>query len=138
MGVENRGQIALNQLKIYNLFFVGRGPSTSLLTREDCDSRIKATVPFIIGRGYSPRSGANWGSRSGRTREAVVLSTPQLGSQPNQFTYSPHSWANKRFHFIIRPAADYVTRHLIGQLWLTNRHHVYINRSRRLHFSRTH
>ena len=46
--------------------------------------------------GYSPRSGAD---------------------KKKQFCNSPRSGANKRFRFIIRPAADYVTRHLIGQFW---------------------
>ena len=49
--------------------------------------------------------------------EANRLFAPQRGGQEKQLCYSPRSAANKRFHFIIRPAADYVTRHLIGQFW---------------------
>ena len=54
---------------------------------------------------------------AGWTIEAVVLYAPQRDRQEKQLCYSPRSWANKRYYFIIRPAADYVTRHLIGQFW---------------------
>ena len=53
----------------------------------------------------------------GGQEEADRLFAPQRGGQEKQLCYSPRSAANKRFHFIIRPAADYVTRHLIGQFW---------------------
>ena len=53
----------------------------------------------------------------GGQEEANRLFAPQWGGQEKQLCYSPRSAANKRFHFIIRPAADYVTRHLIGQFW---------------------
>ena len=61
-----------------------------------------------VGRGYSPRSGVD---------------------KKKQIGYSPRSGADKRSScvirpavwqirdIIIRPAADYVTRHLIGQFW---------------------
>ena len=53
----------------------------------------------------------------GGQEEADRLFAPQRGGQEKQMCYSPRSAANKRFHFIIRPVADYVTRHLIGQFW---------------------
>ena len=54
-----------------------------------------------LGRGYSPRSGVDWVSRSairpaaGRTIEAVVLYAPQRDGQEKQLCYSPRSWASK-------------------------------------------
>ena len=56
---------------------------------------------FYDGRGYSPRSGVDWVSRSaihpaaGRTIEAVVLYAPQRDGQEKQLCYSPRSWASK-------------------------------------------
>lgn len=41
------------------------------------------------------------------TRRQVALFAPQWEAQQNQWCYSPCISANKRYPFIIRPAADY-------------------------------
>ena len=56
---------------------------------------------ILLGRGYSPRSGVDWVSRSAicpaaeRTIEAVVIYAPQRDGQEKQLCYSPRSWASK-------------------------------------------
>ena len=70
---------------------------------------------FAPQRGGQEEADRLFATQRGGQEEADRLFAPQRGGQEKQLCYSPRSAANKRFHFIIRPAADYVTRHLIGQ-----------------------
>ena len=70
---------------------------------------------FATQRGGQEEADRLFATQRGGQEEADRLFAPQRGGQEKQLCYSPRSAANKRFHFIIRPAADYVTRHLIGQ-----------------------
>ena len=72
---------------------------------------------FAPQRGGQEEADRLFALQWGGQEEANRLFAPQWGGQEKQLCYSPHSAANKRLHFIIRPAADYVTRHLIGQFW---------------------
>ena len=72
---------------------------------------------FAPQRGGQEEADRLFVPQRGGQEEVDRLFAPQRGIQEKQLCYSPRSAANKRFHFIIRPAADYVTRHLIGQFW---------------------
>ena len=72
---------------------------------------------FAPQRGGQEEADRLFAPQQGGQEEANRLFAPQRGGQEKQLCYSPRSAANKRFHFIICPAADYVTRHLIGQFW---------------------
>ena len=72
---------------------------------------------FAPQRGGQEEADRLFAPQRGGQEEADRLFAPQRGRQEKQLCYAPRSVANKRFHFIIRPAADYVTRHLIGQFW---------------------
>ena len=103
----------------------GRGYSP----RSGVDKRSRSAIRPAAGwtreadRLFAPQRGGQeeadrlFAPQRGGQEEVDRLFAPQRGGQEKQLCYSPRSAANKRFHFIIRPAADYVTRHLIGQFW---------------------
>ena len=58
-----------------------------------------STTLKLKGRGYSPRSGVDWGQQiapqQGGLAAADQLFAPQRGGQEKQLCYSPRSWASK-------------------------------------------
>ena len=64
---------------------------------------------FAPQRGGQEEADRLFAPQWGGQEEANRLFAPQRGGQEKQLCYSPRRAANKRFHFIIRPAADYVT-----------------------------
>ena len=102
-----------------------KGRRMLLCRVELCVTEMSASrqilMIYIRKRLFAPQRGGQeeadrlFATQRGGQEEADRLFAPQRGGQEKQLCYSPRSAANKRFHFIIRPAADYVTRHLIGQ-----------------------
>ena len=70
-----------------------------LIFWDDDGFEMKRT--FHIGRGYSPRSGVDWGQQ--------ISYSPRSGADwRQQISYSPRSGADKRSSYAIRPAAGRV------------------------------
>ena len=86
MQISNMLDVTASQLQSYNAAAV-----------ESQDMR----APFQYGRGYSPRSGVDWGQQ--------ISYSPSSGADwRQQISYSPRSGADKRSSYTIRPTAGRV------------------------------